>query len=98
MNLTASLCSWMTKTPRVLLVLATFGRQRSPWVIAAAGAAVVAAALAIGIILATGSSSAGPTVRQRPGQVGSHVTTRCAPDDTRPIAPGDEGIPACLTR
>jgi hypothetical protein len=26
-----------------------------------------------------------------------HVATTCAPDDTHPIGPSGEGIPACLT-
>jgi hypothetical protein len=26
-----------------------------------------------------------------------HVATTCPPDDTRPIGPSGEGIPACLT-
>jgi hypothetical protein len=26
-----------------------------------------------------------------------HLATTCAPDDTRPIGPSGEGIPACLT-
>jgi hypothetical protein len=68
-----------------------------PWVIAA-GAAAVAAAIAISILLATASSSAKTGVTQRPAQVGSYVTAKCAPDDTRPIGPGGEGVPACLTR
>jgi hypothetical protein len=68
------------------------------WAIAAAGAAVLAAALAIAIILATGSSSAKPAVTQRPAQLAGHTNTTCAPDDTRPIGPGDQGVPACLTR
>jgi hypothetical protein len=77
---------------------ATRGTERPLWVIAAAGAAVLAAAIAIAIVLATGSSSAKPAATQRPAQVAGHTNTTCAPDDTRPIGPGDEGIPACLTR
>jgi hypothetical protein len=76
----------------------TIGRQLLLWAIAAAGAAVLVAALAIAIILATGSSSAKPAVTQRPAQLAGHTNTTCAPDDTRPIGPGDQGVPACLTQ
>lgn len=77
--------------------LATGGKHRLRWIIAAAGAAILAAAIATAVTLAT-RASARPTTTQPPTQAGYHPVTRCAPDDTQPIGPDGQGIPACLTR
>jgi hypothetical protein len=73
----------------------TLGKQRALW-LSAAGAAVLATVTAITVALATGRASTRPAETQRPAQTSAHTAATCAPDDTRPIGPGGEGVPACL--
>lgn len=71
-------------------------RRRAIWLAAAAGVAALATIIPITVALATGGTSTKPTRTQHPAQTSSRVSATCAPDDSLPVGPGGEGVPACI--
>jgi hypothetical protein len=70
--------------------------RRAIWLAAAAGVAALAAIIPITVALATSGTSIKAAPTQRPAQTSSRVPATCAPDDSLPVGPGGEGVPACL--
>jgi hypothetical protein len=70
--------------------------RRPIWLAAAAGVAALAGIISITVALATGGTIDKPAQTQRPAQTSSRVSATCAPDDSLPVGPSGEGVPACL--
>jgi uncharacterized protein HemX len=79
-----------------LILTDTFRKRRPLSRTAAAAVAALAAVVAIAIAIAVATSGASTKQRQHPAQTRDRTAATCAPDDTRPIGPGGEGVPACL--
>jgi len=74
-------------------------RKRRPRsVTLAVAAAALAAIVVIVVVVATaGHTDTKPTTAHRQSAGGRSAAT-CASDDSRPVSPGGEGVPACLVK
>ena len=69
-------------------------KRRPPSVRLALGAAALAAIIMV--VVATAARMSTKPTTSHPPQTGGRPAATCAPDDSRPVGPGGEGVPACL--
>jgi len=71
-------------------------RKRRPRsVTLAVGAAALAAILVIVVMVATAGHTDTKPVTTHAQRAGGQSAATCASDDSRPVGPGGEGVPAC---